>query len=115
LHHKYDLLQHATIGGLDFYVDTWSRSNVEKIESGSDREHIDALIHAKGYKIPAHMMYVRPVNLLDSEKRKGVDDYLRRRLSLYRINSGGSARGKESIRPMAGAPKGTDWAGQNEN
>jgi hypothetical protein len=61
LHHTYDSPRHATIGGLDFYLDTWPRSNGEKTESGSDREHIDALISAKGYKIPADMMYVRLV------------------------------------------------------
>jgi hypothetical protein len=70
LHHKYDSPRHATIGGLDFYVDTWPRSIGEKTESGSDREHVDALIRAKGYKIPANMMYVRLVHLLDAEKRK---------------------------------------------
>jgi hypothetical protein len=70
LHHKYDSPRHVTIGGLDFYVDTWPRSNGEKTESGSDREHIDALIRAKGYKIPSNMMYVRLVHLLDPEKRK---------------------------------------------
>ena len=70
LHHTYDSLRHATIDGLDFYVDTWPRSNEEKTELGSDREHIDALIRAKGYKIPTDMMYVRLVHLLDAEKRK---------------------------------------------
>src|ERR1700731_4332294 len=70
LHHKYDSPRHASIGGLDFYVDTWPRSNGEETELGSDREHIDALIRAKGYKIPANMMYVRLVHLLDAEKRK---------------------------------------------
>jgi hypothetical protein len=70
LHHTYDSPGHATIGGLDFYVDTWPRSNGDKTEPGSDREHIDALIRAKGYKIPANMMYVRLVHLLDAEKRK---------------------------------------------
>ena len=70
LHHKYDSPRHATIGGLDFYLDTWPRSMGEKTESGSDREHIDALIRAKGYTIPANMMYVRLVHLLDAEKRK---------------------------------------------
>jgi hypothetical protein len=70
LHHKYDSPRHATMDGLDFYVDTWPRSNGEKTELGSDREHIDALIRAKGYKIPANMMYVRLVHLLDAEKRK---------------------------------------------
>ena len=70
LHHKYDSPRHAMIGGLDFYVDTWPRSNDEKTEAGSDREHIDALIRAKGYKIFENMMYVRLVHLLDREKRK---------------------------------------------
>jgi hypothetical protein len=70
LHHTYDSPRHATIGGLDFYVDTWPRSNEEKTEAGSDREHIDALVRTKGYKIPANMMYVRLVHLLDAEKRK---------------------------------------------
>ncbi|HEV7511194.1 MAG TPA: hypothetical protein VGO27_05815 [Candidatus Acidoferrum sp.] len=70
LHHTYDSARHATIGDLDFYVDTWPRSNGEKTESGSDREHIDAHIRAKGYKIPADMMYVRLVHLLDAGKRK---------------------------------------------
>jgi len=69
LHHTYDSPRHATIGGLDFYVDTWPRSNGDKTEPDSDREHIDALIRAKGYKIPANMMYVRLVHLLDAEKR----------------------------------------------
>jgi hypothetical protein len=70
LRHTYDSPRHATIGGLDFYVDTWPRSNGDKTEAGSDREHIDALIRAKGYKIPANMIYARLVHLLDAEKRK---------------------------------------------
>ena len=70
LHHKYDSPQHPTIEDMDFYVDTWPRSNEEKTEPGSDREHLDALILATGYKIPANMMYVRLIYLLDAEKRK---------------------------------------------
>jgi hypothetical protein len=69
LHHTYDSPQHAMIGGMDFYVDTWLRANDEKTEAGSDREHIDALIRAKGYEIPADMLYVRFVHLLDAQKR----------------------------------------------
>jgi hypothetical protein len=30
------------------YVDTWARASDEKTETGSDLEHIDALIRAKG-------------------------------------------------------------------
>ncbi len=70
LHHAYDSPRHANIGGLDFYVDTWVRSNNKKMEPGSDREHIEALIQAKEYKMPAGMAYVRFVHLLDPQKRK---------------------------------------------
>jgi hypothetical protein len=55
---------------MDFYVDTWVRSNDAEIEPSSDREHIEALIRARGYKMPAGMMYVRLVHLLDEQKRK---------------------------------------------
>ncbi len=70
LKHTYDSPRHAKIGGRDFYVDTWVRSNDGEIRPGSDREHIDALIRANGHKMPGGMMYVRLVNLLDRQKRK---------------------------------------------
>ncbi|MGA7850419.1 MAG: hypothetical protein WCA13_15040 [Terriglobales bacterium] len=70
LKHTYDSPRHATMGGMDFYVDTWVRPNDAAIDPGSDREHIEALIKAKAYKMPAGMMYVRFVHLLDDSKRK---------------------------------------------
>jgi hypothetical protein len=70
LHHQYDSPRHATIGGLDFYVDTWIREKNEKTTPGSDLEHIEALIRAKGYKIPVGMVIVRLAHLLDEQKRK---------------------------------------------
>jgi hypothetical protein len=70
LHHRYDSPQRATIGDLDFYVDTWTSTNDKKPGAGSDVEHIKALIRAKRYKMPAGMMYVRLVHLLDEQKRK---------------------------------------------
>jgi hypothetical protein len=70
LKHRYDSPRHATIGGLDFYVDTWVRADDDKVTTGSDTEHIKALIRAHGYKMPAGMMYVRFVHLLDEQKRK---------------------------------------------
>jgi hypothetical protein len=70
LHHTYDSPKHATIGGLDFYLDTWVRAKDAPLESGSDREHIEALLGAKAYRMPDAMMYVRLVHLLDREKRK---------------------------------------------
>jgi hypothetical protein len=70
LHHTYDSPRHATVGGLDFYVDTWVRPDSAQSDKGSDREHIEALLHQKGYRMPAGMMYVRLVHLLDQQKRK---------------------------------------------
>jgi hypothetical protein len=70
LHHTYDSPHHAVIGGLDFYVDTWVRAHGEETRAGSDREHIEALIRSKGFKMPAGMADVRLVHLLDDAKRQ---------------------------------------------
>jgi len=70
LHYEYDSTRHVTIGGMDFFVDTLVRSNEEKIREGSDREHIENLISARGLKMPAGMAYVRLVHLLNAQKRK---------------------------------------------
>jgi hypothetical protein len=70
LHHTYDSPRHATIGGLDFYIDTWVKLTSERITPGSDEEHIQSLIRRKGFKLPARMMSVRLVHLLDEQKRK---------------------------------------------
>ena len=68
--YTYDSPRHATIGGLDFFVDTWVRKNDAEVRPGSDREHIEALVREKGYTDPPGMMYVRLVHLLDPQKRK---------------------------------------------
>src|SRR4030095_10231958 len=70
LHHKYDSPRHATIGGLDFYVDTWTSSQDDKSKPGSDSEHIRRLIASRGDKMPANAMCLRLVHLLDEAKRK---------------------------------------------
>lgn len=70
LKHTYDSPRHASIGGLDFYVDTWVREEKGEAKPGSDGEHILALIRGKGYHIPEGMMSVRLVHLLDESKRK---------------------------------------------
>lgn len=70
LKHTYDSPRHATIGGLDFYVDTWMSSRDEKSKPDSDGEHIRSLISDHQYKMPKEMMCVRLVHLLDAEKRK---------------------------------------------
>ena len=70
LAHTYDSPRHATIGGLDFFVDTWPRATGDDSRPGSDREHLEKLIREKGYTMPANLMYVRLVHLLDAKKRK---------------------------------------------
>jgi hypothetical protein len=70
LHHAYDSPRHATLGGLDFYVDTWVEPSNAAEKAGSDGEHIKALIRTHGYTLPAAMMSVRLVHLLDASKRR---------------------------------------------
>lgn len=70
LAHQYDSPRHTAIGGLDFYVDTWVRPKDAETQTGSDRQHIEELIRSKGFNMPAGMMYVRLVHLLDERKRK---------------------------------------------
>ena len=99
LHYTYDSPRHTAIGGLDFYVDTWVRPNDAATEPGSDREHIETLIRSKGYKMPAGMMYVRLVHLLDEQKRKELmiiygEDLASTRLTAAELKEGGSAYGR---------------------
>ena len=70
LHYQYDSPRHTKIQDMDFYVDTWVRANDDDIQTGSDREHIEALIGARDYKMPPGMMYVRLVHLLDEQRRR---------------------------------------------
>ncbi len=70
LHHTYDSPRHATLGGWDFYVDTWASAHDGPIRSGSDSEAVQKILHAAGYKTSVGMMYVRLVHLQDSKKRK---------------------------------------------
>ena len=70
LQHHYESPRHMTIGGFRFYVDTWVKRINENITAGSDEDHIMALILSRGYKMPAGMMSVRLVHLLDEQKRK---------------------------------------------
>ena len=66
------------------------------MQTGSDREHIEALIRAKGYKMPAGMMYVRFVHLLDEQKRKELmiiygEDVASTGLTVAQLREGGAA------------------------
>ena len=96
LKHEYDSPRHTKIGGMDFYVDTWVRANGAETRPGSDVEHIEALILAKGYRMPAGMMSVRLVHLLDEQKRKELmiiysEDVAPIGLSAAELQKGGKA------------------------
>jgi hypothetical protein len=94
LHHLYTSTRHAALGGLDFYVDTWIEQNDRPnahaadiaslesylhskgyavpaaINSGSDEEHVDALLAARHYRLPPITASVRLVHLADAAARK---------------------------------------------
>lgn len=93
LQHVYTSTRHASLGGLDFYVDTWTEHNPHGvkppdtralaaairakgyampagIDRGSDEQHLYALLRSKGYRMPPDTMSVRFVHLVDSSKRK---------------------------------------------
>jgi hypothetical protein len=99
LHHTYDSPKHATMNGMDFYVDTWARKKDAATDSGSDREHIEALVRAQGYRMP-EMMYVRLVHLLDNEKRKELmiiygEDLAPSGFTAVELSEGGKAHDRE--------------------
>ncbi len=99
LHHTYNSPKHATLGGMDFYVDTWIRRTDEKSEAGSDVEHILRLVEADGYRMPDAMIYVRLVHLLDEQKRKELmiiyaEDLASSGVSPSEMSEGGSAHDK---------------------
>ncbi len=58
------------IAGLDFNVRARFGSTSDPIKSGSDLERVVNLISASGYKLPADIMNVRFIHLLDNTKRK---------------------------------------------
>ena len=99
LAHQYDSPRHTSVGGLDFYVDIWVRSKDEQTQQGSHRQHIEELIRSKGFNMPAAMMYVRLVHLLDERKRKELmiiygEDLRPTGLSAADLSQGGKAFGQ---------------------
>jgi hypothetical protein len=94
LHHRYTSKRRARLGGLDFYVDTWTEDNRKPnahaadlaqleaflrsngyavpagIKTGSDEQHVDALLGAKGYRVPKVAASARFVHLADAQQRK---------------------------------------------
>jgi hypothetical protein len=95
LKHTYDSPRHASLGGLDFFVDTWVRAKDEQTKQGSDLEHIVDLVGKKGYHIPEGIMYVRLVYLFH-EKRKELmmiyaEDIAQSGFTVEEVRQGGKA------------------------
>jgi hypothetical protein len=70
LHHTYPFTKTETLNGLLLDVRARFGPGSETPKPGSDSEHVQTLLNAKGYKMPEAMMNVRFVHLLDQEKRK---------------------------------------------
>ncbi len=91
LHHTYDSKDRAVMGGMEFFVDTWTESSTPStpdtkaiarilkakgyeapagLDSGSDTQHIDALIASKGYALPPTLSSVRFVHTLDEARKE---------------------------------------------
>ena len=101
LHHTYDSPRHTALGGLDFYVDTWVSGRGDTVTKGSDLEHILALVRSRGYTMPADMMSVRLVHLIDQQKRKELmiiysEDLATTGLAAGQLREAGSARARWS-------------------
>jgi hypothetical protein len=115
LHHQYTSKRHARLGGLDFYVDTWNEDNRKPnaheealapletflrskgyavppgIGTGSDEQHVDTLLAAKGYRLPGVTASVRFVHLADAQHRKEL-------MIIYREDAAAGATPDELIR-----------------
>jgi hypothetical protein len=70
LHHSYPFTKTETLSGLLFDVRARFGPGNETSKPGSDSEHVQALLRAKGYTMPEATMNVRLVHLLDDQKRK---------------------------------------------
>jgi hypothetical protein len=101
LHHTYDSPRHTTLGGMDFYLDTWISGKDDSVTKGSDLEHILALVRRRGYTMPEDMVSVRLVHLLDQQKRKELmiiysEDLAMMGLAARQVREAGSARARWS-------------------
>jgi hypothetical protein len=91
LQHTYNSPRHAGIGGLHFYVDTWTEPTLPRppnltdlkaalaakgytlpaaADMRSDYEHVYALLRNHGYTLPERMVSVRLVHLLDDKRKE---------------------------------------------
>jgi hypothetical protein len=70
LHHTYPFTKTDTLSGLLFDVRARFGPGADAAKPGSDLEHVQALLRAKGLQMPEGTTNVRFVHLLDDQKRK---------------------------------------------
>ncbi len=70
LKHTYDSPRHVTLGGMDFFVDSWVESTDSTDEPDSDSTHLKALLHGAGYTLPRSMLSVRFVHVMDGARKE---------------------------------------------
>ena len=70
LQHNYKPQELAKFAGVDTYVRAQFGKSNDPAKEGSDLEHVQTLLRAKGYTLPSEMMNLRLVRLLDSQRRK---------------------------------------------
>lgn len=70
LKHNYDSARHMSLGGMDFYVDTWAERTDRSEQPDSDGAYLRALLRSRGYTLPGSMLSVRFVHLMDHGRRE---------------------------------------------
>jgi hypothetical protein len=70
LQHNYKPEELTKFAGMEMYVRARFGKSDEVAKEGSDLEHVQALVRAKGYSMPPEMMNVRLVRLLDPQRRQ---------------------------------------------
>ena len=97
--YNYRSPRRASIGGLEFVVDTWFRKTSGPSRPGSDGARARELLEAKGYRFPEEVASVRLVHLTDDSKRNELmiiysEDLAPSGLSVDALQPGGSAENR---------------------
>jgi|SRR5215469_1439725 len=95
----YDSPRHATLGGMDFFIETGVTSTRSKHAPESDSAHFYALLAAKGYTVSDSLMSVRFVHLMDSGRKELMFIYAEPTptgLTADDLKKGGKAYGKRA-------------------
>ena len=69
LKHHYTSRRHVTLGGMDFYLDTWLEKDSAE-EPDSDGVHLRAVLQSAGYALPKSRISARFVHLMDDSRKE---------------------------------------------